>query len=147
MLTETVSSYVTFCVDLVISTKHVVIFPNNKPWVTADLKSAIKKNKKIFFSGDPQEKKAASKEVKAEIENKYLNRDLRSEVSNPILCTVYLSYIESLLTFSFVCWFGSLSVKDKNCLGCVVKVCSKTLTLHLHFALYSIQGNTFVQYS
>ena len=46
-------------------------------------------------------------------------------VSKPILCTVYLSYIESLLTFSFVCWFGALSVKDKNSLGSVVKVCSK----------------------
>ena len=36
-LIETVSSYITFCVDSVIPSKQVVIFPNNKPWVTKDL--------------------------------------------------------------------------------------------------------------
>ena len=48
-------------------------------------------------------------------------------VSRPILCTVYLSYIESLLTFSFICWFGGLSLKDKNSLNSVVRVCSKII--------------------
>lgn len=88
-LTETVSSYVTFCIDSVIPSKQVVIFPNNKPWVTKVLKSAINKKKNIFFTGNPQEKKAVAKEVKAEIakakakykekiENQYVNGDLRS---------------------------------------------------------------------
>ena len=48
-------------------------------------------------------------------------------VSRSILCTVYLSYIESLLTFLFICWFNRLSMKDRNCLNNIVKVCSKII--------------------
>lgn len=52
-------------------------------------------------------------------------------VSKSILCTVYLSYIESLLTFSFICWFGNISVKDRNCLNNIVKVCSKIIGIQM----------------
>ena len=37
----------------------------------------------------------------------------------------YRAYIESVLTFSFLGWFGSLSVKNKTVLARVVNVCSK----------------------
>ena len=37
----------------------------------------------------------------------------------------YCSSIESLLTFSFICWFSGLTIKDKNSLYSIVKVCSK----------------------
>ncbi len=89
-LTDTGSSYVTFCVDTVIPVKTAVIFPNNKPpWVTKDLKTAINKKKKTFFTSDPQEIKVVSKEVRAElikakgkykekIEKQYVNGDLGS---------------------------------------------------------------------
>lgn len=60
------SSYVTFCVDLVIPTKKVVIYPNNKPWVTKEFKCVINKKKQSFDSGDLMEMKAASREVKNE---------------------------------------------------------------------------------
>lgn len=76
-LTDTVSSYITFCVDSVIPSKKVVIFPNNKPWVTKELKSVINKKKRIFYSGNPLEKKAVSREVKVEIRKakmKYRNK-------------------------------------------------------------------------
>lgn len=53
--------------DSVIPSKKVVIFPNNKPWVTKELKSAINKKKIIFYSGNPLEKKTASREVKVGI--------------------------------------------------------------------------------
>ena len=56
----------------------------------------------------------------------YLLRRINSfKVSKTILCTVYRSYIESLITFSFICWFNGLSVKDRNCLNNIVKICSK----------------------
>ena len=56
----------------------------------------------------------------------YLLRKINSfNVSKTILCTVYRSYIESLITFSFICWFNGLSVKDRNCLNNIVKICSK----------------------
>ena len=44
-----------------------------------------------------------------------------------ILENYYRSCVESLLTFSFICWFGSLTVHDKNVLNGVVRVCSKVL--------------------
>ncbi len=52
-------------------------------------------------------------------------------VSKSILCTVYLSYIESLLTFSFICWFNNLTVRDRNCLNNIVKVCSKIIGMKM----------------
>lgn len=46
---ETVSAYISFCVDNCIPIKKVVIFPNNKPWVTKDLKGILNKKKRFFF--------------------------------------------------------------------------------------------------
>jgi len=50
-LTDVVSSYISFCVDTVIPTKQTVIFPNNKPWVTKELKSVLNKKKRVFLHG------------------------------------------------------------------------------------------------
>ena len=58
----------------------------------------------------------------------HLMRKLNSfNVSSTILCNFYQSFIESLLTFSFNCWFNVLSVKDRNSLNAVVKVCSRII--------------------
>ena len=46
-------------------------------------------------------------------------------VSNKILTQCYHAYVESILTFSFICWFGSLNVKDKQILNNITKQCSK----------------------
>lgn len=88
-LADIVSSYVTFCVDMVIPTKTTVTFPNNKPWVTKELKSVINKKKRTFYTGDIWEIKTVSKEVKNEIrkakmkyrrkvEEQYSGGDLRA---------------------------------------------------------------------
>ena len=50
-----------------IPSKRVIIYPNNKPWVTKQLKTAINNKKRTFYTGNLQEKKAASREVKSEI--------------------------------------------------------------------------------
>ncbi len=53
---------------------------------------------------------------------------LRSlNVSAAVLRTFYRSCIESVLTFSFLCWFGGLNVKSKNVLNKVVNVCGKVV--------------------
>ena len=44
-----------------------------------------------------------------------------------ILQTYYRCCIESLLTASFMCWYGSLGVKSKRVLNDVVNVCSKVI--------------------
>ena len=58
----------------------------------------------------------------------HLMRKLNSfSVAEKILSNFYCSFIESLLTFSSVCWFNSLSMKDRNSLNNIVNVCSKII--------------------
>ena len=53
---------------------------------------------------------------------------LRSlNVSAAVLRTFYRSCSESVLTFSFLCWFGGLNVNSKNVLNKVVNVCGKVV--------------------
>ena len=42
--------------------------------------------------------------------------------STAVLFTFHRSCIESVLTFSFLCWFGGLNVKSKNVLNKMVNV-------------------------
>ena len=37
-LTDTITSYITYCEDPIIPTKEVRIYPNNKPWIGKDFK-------------------------------------------------------------------------------------------------------------
>ena len=56
----------------------------------------------------------------------HLLRKLRSfSVNDNILSTFYRSFIESVLCFSFICYFFNLNVKNKNSLNRIVNVCSK----------------------
>jgi hypothetical protein len=58
----------------------------------------------------------------------YCLQKLRKLNINPsFLQTFYRSFIESVITFGFVCWYGSLSVKNKNVLVRMVNVCSKVI--------------------
>ena len=53
---------------------------------------------------------------------------LRSlNVDAAVLHTFYRSCIESILTFSILCWFGGLNVKSKNVLNKVETVCGKVV--------------------
>ena len=56
----------------------------------------------------------------------YFYRKLRSfNVDTTFMKMFYSCFIESVLTFCFVCWHGALSVKQKNRLQAIIKVCSK----------------------
>ncbi len=62
----------------------------------------------------------------------HLLRKLNSfSVSEGILSCFYHSFIESLLTFSFICWYNGLAVKERNSLNQIVKVCSKIIGVQL----------------
>lgn len=87
-LTSTVSSYISFCVESNIPCKDITVFPNNKPWVTKELKSVINRKKRIFYTGNSQDKKEINRELRNEIrkakivyrdkvELKYSSGDLR----------------------------------------------------------------------
>jgi len=74
---DIVTSYISFCVDDIIPTKKVTIFPNNKPWVTKELKEILNKKKRVFYTGTEHEKKEVNREVKRAIKSaklKYKNK-------------------------------------------------------------------------
>ena len=48
-------------------------------------------------------------------------------VDKTLMTLFYKSYIESVLTFSLICWYGSLTVKAKTALSNIVKVSSKII--------------------
>lgn len=63
---DIVTSYISFCVDSIVPTKKVPIFPN-KPWVTKELKAILNKKKRLFYTGSEFEKKEVNREVKRAI--------------------------------------------------------------------------------
>lgn len=48
-MTQTVSSYISFCVDTNIPEKNITVYPNNKPWVIKDFKNVLNMKKKKYF--------------------------------------------------------------------------------------------------
>ena len=63
-LVDKVTSYVTFCEETVIKTKSVHVYPNNKPWVTKDLKVHLNQKKLAFMKGKKEEYKEKEKEFR-----------------------------------------------------------------------------------
>ena len=63
------------------------------------------------------------------------------DVDNTIVSMFYKSCIQSVLTFSFICWFGNVSQKDKNNLQRIVNISSKVtgVTQSTLTALYEKQ--------
>ena len=58
----------------------------------------------------------------------YCLQKLRNiHINTKVLNGFYHCFVESVLTFSFICWFGNLSLKNKNILNKIVNVCSKTV--------------------
>ncbi len=58
---DCVTEYINFCVDTTIPTTEVRCFPNNKPWITRDLKALLNKKKRAFKWGDKEEVKRVQK--------------------------------------------------------------------------------------
>ena len=65
--TNVISDYIMFCEDMIIPTKEIKIFPNNKPWITKSLKQTINKKKAAFQKGNRGERKEVQKILRQEI--------------------------------------------------------------------------------
>ena len=65
-MTECVTDYINFCVDSIVPTRTVRCFPNNKPWITRDLKKLLNIKKKAFRDGDRELLKTTQKQIKAQ---------------------------------------------------------------------------------
>ena len=47
------------------------------------------------------------------------------QVDRTLMKLFYSAFIESVISFSVICWYGNLCTKDKNSLGRIVKTSSK----------------------
>ncbi|TWW77710.1 hypothetical protein D4764_12G0011000 [Takifugu flavidus] len=63
-LTTCITDYINFCVENTVPTRKVRCFPNNKPWVTPDLKALLNEKKRVFRSGDKEELRRVQKELR-----------------------------------------------------------------------------------
>lgn len=45
---EIVNEYINYCVDTIIPTKTLTVYPNDKPWVSKELKILINKKRKAY---------------------------------------------------------------------------------------------------
>ena len=52
---DVVSNYIVFCEDMLISSKTVKVFPNNKTWISKSIKSTLNEKKIAFQTGDRAE--------------------------------------------------------------------------------------------
>ena len=50
--TTTVTRYNVFCMEMVTVTKRVCSFPNQKPWLTAEVRSLLRARDAAYRSGD-----------------------------------------------------------------------------------------------
>ena len=69
LLTDIITSYLQFCVDTVIKTKQVRIYPNNKP----GLKHHLNQKTHAFLRGDQQKVKELQKEQRGLIKKAKLD--------------------------------------------------------------------------
>ena len=64
---DVVSSYIGFCEDMLISTKIVKVFPNNKTWISKSIKSALNEKKIAFQTGDRAERRRVQAKLTREL--------------------------------------------------------------------------------
>jgi hypothetical protein len=62
-----ISSYIDFCVELNIPQKITKSYPNNKPWVTPELKLLLNKKKRALASKDKNELKSVQAQLRTAI--------------------------------------------------------------------------------
>ena len=62
--TDAITSYVKFCVDTIIPRKTFKMFPNNKPWVTKELRDLLKVKNGALINGNKTRVKEVQREIK-----------------------------------------------------------------------------------
>ena len=75
---DVVSSYVTFCEDMLIPTKTVKVFPNNKAWISKSIKSTLNEKKIAFQTGGRAERKRVQAKLTREL--KEGKREYRAKI-------------------------------------------------------------------
>ena len=80
-VTDCTTDYLNFCMYIVAPTKAVLCFPNNKPWITSNVKYLPNKKKRAFKEVDQGELKIRLKEAKElcrrKVEQKLQDNNMR----------------------------------------------------------------------
>ena len=61
-----------------------------------------------------------------------LRKLAKFSIDKTLMKLFYSAYIESVISFSIICWYGNLCVKDKNSLGKIVKAASKVIGTNMN---------------
>ncbi|KAL8596932.1 hypothetical protein ACOMHN_062302 [Nucella lapillus] len=61
---DVVTSYIAFCINMIVPSKQVRSFSNNKPWVTKEVGDILRQRQQAFQEGNKEEVKRLQKEVK-----------------------------------------------------------------------------------
>ena len=61
---STITDYINFCRDTVIPVRTVRCYPNNKPWITSDIKELLNQKKMAFQNGDGERRRNVQRELK-----------------------------------------------------------------------------------
>jgi hypothetical protein len=64
---DVISSYISFCADLVLETKEVKVYPNSKPWVSPELKTLLRERQAALKNNDRHQMKLIQKRIDAKI--------------------------------------------------------------------------------
>ena len=63
-VTDCTTDYINFCMDVVVPVRTVRCYPNNKPWITSNIKGLLNQKKKAFKDGDQMELKRVQRELR-----------------------------------------------------------------------------------
>lgn len=66
-IAETITGYIHFCVDTVVPKKTIIIYPNNKDYITPEIKHLIKRKKQAFRNNDLMELRLIQKILRREL--------------------------------------------------------------------------------
>lgn len=63
-LYQCITDYIWFSEDNVVPSKKVYCFPNNKTWISKDIKALLNKKRRAFMAGDREEDRSVQKELR-----------------------------------------------------------------------------------
>ena len=83
---ETVSSYIQLCENNIVPSKEVTCYPNNKPWLTKELKQKLIAKRQYIYHKDRLQLKILQKDLDKEIQQckKNYKRKLEANFSEEI---------------------------------------------------------------
>ena len=73
-LTDVVTDYITFCKELHLITKEITTYPNNKPWITSELRNSILEKHRAYGTECYHDKQQIVKSQIEQAKTKYKNK-------------------------------------------------------------------------